>query len=334
MPRLDGFTLVELLVVIAIIGILIALLLPAVQAAREAARRMQCSNNIKQVALAALNHVDVYKRLPLGCQDQTPVLAFPWSPPRQGWLPYLLPFLEEQNSLGQYDFKIGLVANGVYGSDVNYGSANSFTATSPTNFVWTTFLCPSDTGVLQINTPQGYFSLGNYLAFFGGLTLGGANPANLQSNQRGAFGINFGARLKDFADGTSHTLIFGEYLRSTGQLAAGATEQRGMLWQSDEPGGGSLFTASTPNSSTPDVFYPGWWCPTQLSLETMLLQNQPCVTGSTTGVDHTATARSRHPGGVLVAMGDGSVQFVDDSINLTLWQAMATIAGGEVIQLP
>ncbi len=233
----------------------------------------------------------------------------------------------------QYDFSIGLASNGTYVGDPNYLSANSATPTSPTNIVFSTFLCPSDMGVTQIQNADGYFSLGNYLAFFGGLTLGGANPANLQGNQRGAFGINFGARLKDISDGTSHTMIFGEYLRSTGLIVSGSgPEQRGMLWQSDEPGGGSLFTASTPNSSTPDVFYPVWWCPTQLTLQAMLLQNQPCVTGSSAGVDHTATVRSRHPGGVLVTLGDGSVQFVDQSIDLATWQTLCTISGGEVYQ--
>ncbi len=318
----QGFTLIELLVVIAIIGILIALLLPAVQAARDSARRMQCGNNIKQVALAALNHVDVHKRLPLGCQDQVPALSGPWSPPRQSWLPYLLPFLEEQNSLSQYDFKLGMGANGIYTGLVNYGTTNSATPTSPTSFVPSVFLCPTDTGMLQVQTPAGYYGLGNYLVFFGGLTLGGANPSNLQNNQRGAFGINFGARPKDFMDGTSHTLAFGEYLRSTGQVVAGSPEQRGMLWQSDEPGGGCLMTAMTPNSTTPDVFDSIWWC--------FNAPLQPCVTGSGSGSDHTATARSRHPGGVLVALADGSVQFVDESIDLAAWQAMCTISGGEM----
>jgi prepilin-type processing-associated H-X9-DG protein len=190
------------------------------------------------------------------------------------------------------------------------------------------FLCPTDDGLTQIVLPYGYFSLGNYLTFFGGLSYGAANPANIKANQRAAFGVNFGARLADFQDGTSKTMVYGEYLRSGGSQDNGGVEQRGMLWQSDEPGGGCLMTLSTPNSSSPDVFYPEWWCPPDAKVD------QPCQHGTTSGIDHTATARSRHPGGVNVGLADGSVHFVDDAVDLTVWRAMATIAGGEISFVP
>ena len=103
-------------------------------------------------------------------------------------------------------------------------------------------------------------------------------------------------------------------------------DQRGMLWQSDEPGGGILLTKLSPNSSTPDVFYPDSWCVNR--------PDQPCITGSTDGNDHTAGARSQHAGGVYVAMGDGSVHFIANAIDLGVWRAMATIAGNEPVQAP
>jgi prepilin-type processing-associated H-X9-DG protein len=154
------------------------------------------------------------------------------------------------------------------------------------------------------------------------------DPSTLKGTQRAAFGFNFGARFADFLDGTSKTMIFGEYLRSTGELAVRNIDQRGMLWQADEAGGGSIMAKVAPNSSTPDVFYPHSWCINRPE------RNQPCVIGSTNGSDHTAGSRSRHPGGVHVAMGDGAVRFVSDSVSLTVWQAMGTIAGAEPVEFP
>jgi prepilin-type N-terminal cleavage/methylation domain-containing protein len=316
-----GFTLVELLVVITIIGILIALLLPAVQAAREAARRTQCCNNMRQVTLAALNHEQAKGRLPQGAYSQSP----PFGHPRESWFPFLVSYVEGGNVLTKYDFNLGKAANGSWTGDVHYANANSNTRSAPTNGVVPAFLCPDDPGATQGYFPWGYFSFGNYAAFFGGLNSGGAWPTVIKPYQQAAFGYNFGARIADFKDGTSNTMIFGEYLRSTGQKSGGYNvDQRGMLWQADEPGGGSIMAAVSPNSTTPDIFYPDSWCVNRPE------SNLPCMTGSTSGSDHTAGARSRHVGGVFVAMGDGSVHFVSDTVDLKVWQGMVTIAGSEV----
>ena len=179
--------------------------------------------------------------------------------------------------------------------------------------------------------PWGYFFYGNYVPFFGGLDIG-ANWAGLPANQQAAFGINWGARFADFRDGTSNTMIFGEYLRSTGEQSGGyCQDQRGLLWESDEPGGGSLFASYV----------------AQFRLSRRVL-SQLVVRQSAVGepalrhrrqlgrqrYDHEVASRSQHPGGVYVAMGDGSVHFVVNGISLSVWQAMATIAGGETVQIP
>jgi prepilin-type N-terminal cleavage/methylation domain-containing protein/prepilin-type processing-associated H-X9-DG protein len=316
-----AFTLVELLVVIAIIGTLVALLLPAVQAARESARRMQCSNSLKQLALAAHNHVDAHRRFPKGCQNQT----FPVGFPRQSWYPYVLPYLEEQNVIGKYNFNLRKQSDGTFNHDVHFWTANSDSINAPTNAIVGTVLCPSDIGITNAQFPWGFFSFGNYLALFGGNTLGEANPTVIKPEKRAVFGINFGAEFAEIFDGTSKTMIFAEYLRSTGDSHPNGigADQRGMLWQADAPGGGSLLTATSPNSTTFDLFYPDSWCTDHPE------RNLPCQTDSNISA-LTAGSRSSHAGGVNVAMADSSVRFVDDAIALSIWQGMATIAGHEI----
>lgn len=325
----QGFTLVELLVVIAIIGVLVSLLIPAVQAAREAARRIQCANNQKQIVLAAHQHMGAHSRLPEGSQNKLEPFR-PFGNPRQSWYPYLFPYMEEGNTLITYDFKAGQDAQGSFVSPANYGTPNSANPTAPCNTVVATFACPSDAGVMTGSFPWGFFAFGNYPVFFGGLNAGGSYPNVITPEQQAAFGINWGASFKDMLDGSSKSMLFGEYLRSTGELGSLGVpaDQRGMLWQSDEPGGGSVMTSSSPNSSTPDIFYPDWWCINRPE------RNLPCMVGSTSGFDHTAAARSLHPGGVNIGFGDGSARFIPNAISLAVWQAMATIAGAEVVELP
>jgi prepilin-type N-terminal cleavage/methylation domain-containing protein len=311
--REAGFTLVELLAVIAILGILFALLLPAIQSAREAARRAQCANNLRQVGLAHLNFHDAHNHLPLGLYwgdtAQTGYDGAPYNFPRSNWFYHLFPY----EDLGTLYQQLPQPAAGQLMWEP-WGSAVALDPNGLTRQINPQFLCPSDDGALVDSQAWGVFTVGNYHVVFGGANLGEAQ--SITSTQRAAFGVNFGARLSQITDGTSKTLLMAEYLRSHGA----SNDQRGLLW-GDQPGYGHVYASLTPNSGSPDILFQGW-CDSQPQL------NLPCISGDS-GPDNTVASRSLHTGGVNVVLADDSVHFISDEIDSTTWQAMATIAGGE-----
>jgi prepilin-type N-terminal cleavage/methylation domain-containing protein/prepilin-type processing-associated H-X9-DG protein len=182
MKRPQGFTLVELLVVIAIIGILVATLLPAVQSARETARRAHCSNNLTQLILAVRQYESAHQVLPPGVLDPAgPVQSVP-----QGyhfnWLVQLLPYLEKENAYNQIDFSVGVYAPA--NKPVrDWGSA--------------AFLCPSDVGAAPVG-------VSNYAGCHHDV------EAPIDANNNGVFFLNSGVRLEDISDGSAHTIFLGE----------------------------------------------------------------------------------------------------------------------------
>jgi prepilin-type N-terminal cleavage/methylation domain-containing protein/prepilin-type processing-associated H-X9-DG protein len=316
-PRWRGFTLIELLVVIAIIGVLLALLLPAVQSAREASRRAQCTNHLKQIALAMHQYHDTYAVLPPGKKGCC------WGT----WLVYVLPHLEQSALFNAWN-SCGINAPGVpegYDLDLRYFGVANRTVTSTRLEV---YLCPSDqtnapitaamNGVTYACTSQNYAAnFGNTIVIqtdFQGVRFAGAPFVDIGSpvgdyDRPGRPTVGFNA----FLDGLSNTTLLSEVIVGQGQ------DLRGFSWWGDA----ATFEAYlTPNSSFPDVVFSAFYCINQAP-------NPPCV-AATTALPEVYAARSRHSGGVNVAMADGSVRLMKDSIDVRLWRGLSTIAGAEV----
>jgi prepilin-type processing-associated H-X9-DG protein len=207
---------------------------------------------------------------------------------------------------------------------------------APTRTVVRSLLCPSDrygdkteTFVNpDTNKEDATWNRSNYLAFFGDRNLGAGLPGAVPPNRRAAFGINgYGAKLVEITNGngTSNTMIFGEYLKGLSQQEA-PNDLRGVHWI-DAPGCSQIYTYATPNSALPDLFNPSEvFCPPSYNRPDL---NLPCGGGGLN--DLTAASRSRHPGGVNVLKADGSVHFISQNIDLATWQAMGSIYGSEIL---
>ena len=311
-----GFTLVELLVVIAIIGILIALLLPAVQAAREAARRLQCSNNAKQLALAVHNYHETHGRLPpgYGYQADNPDPEFgdiEWP-----WAMRLLPYIEQQALYDMIDWNIGT------GQPQNTGAEHLAMIATPI----AGFQCPSDPAA---RVPAGNggacgLKVRSRISYAGNFGQGQLEDTAANGRIDGPFQRNDSLRIGDVRDGTSNTMLLGEIISGAPCTIRGS-------WTYDE---GPVFMQDyTPNDRTPDLVR---WCDERDGQPGAIA---PCEyeggpMGGTLGANMDMvlhTSRSMHPGGVTVALCDGSVRFVSESVALVVWQALGTPAEGELI---
>jgi prepilin-type N-terminal cleavage/methylation domain-containing protein/prepilin-type processing-associated H-X9-DG protein len=332
----NGFTLIELLVVIAIVGVLVALLLPAIQSVRESARRTSCSNNLKQLGLALAHYESARKSFPTGADSKIwedgptlPQTFYRWST-----FAHLTPYLEEKAARNALDFSVPLFTNvaAVVAAQNRAGVA----------LVIPSFLCPADIGT-AVDTGFGPL---NYAACTGDGTDGGSP---FQTN--GIFYINSKTRLRDITDGLSKTVALAESTLGSGAESFSGTvnkidpqaayayvfgtpltdsncnsavnfnwtNRRGYAWVNGEYRCGLFNNYLEPNAQRIDC------------MASVLNTSDPTQLYAAYGW---RAARSRHAGGVNVSLADGSVHFIPDGVNQRIWQAISTRAGGEAVVDP
>jgi len=319
----NGFTLVELLVVIAIIGILIALLLPAVQAAREAARRSQCSNKMKQIGLAIHNYHDTYRAFPSGTwmyrQDGTKYVpdcsSSMGSTRRAPWTVLILPYMELQALYDQCNF------NGEFKWTRTYSSGHADNMA-----VWETpvgaYQCPS--------YPGGGSALGNHTNYFG--VMGGGDYPGTEYCDGGWAGralwnngvlyLSSELTFADILDGTSNTFVVGE---TRYQVGEGGRPSHAMGWASSGRG--------------EDNPVPGVLAAANLQVNLMDVNGETYDTAFGTNPEGTHGVQQRifgsyHPGGCLFTLADGSARFISETIELTTYWHLGDRRDGVPVQLP
>ncbi|MEO2047425.1 MAG: DUF1559 domain-containing protein [Pirellulales bacterium] len=325
-----GFTLVELLVVIAIIGILVALLLPAIQAAREAARRTHCQNSLKQIGLAVLNYASAHAgELPPGGITNGPCCG---TPSKESWSISILPYLELQNLYDKYDF------NKFNEDPVNRPVLQAHVPA---------YLCPSDEdterlehpesgpgasipmarGSYRANTgrcgdpPMGWWDSPSETGGFGPLAATWKGPFHATGHpgrgRRGYENATSIPRLTQVTDGLSKTLFIGEATNRESKTRrtrlANSTRRRRTFWA-------YTYTSYNKSCVVPQT-------------RTLLVDYGRCVEVRGPGGENPCKRAwgSLHPGGLHFAFGDGSVRFHESSIDMEIFAEMATMAGEELI---
>ena len=328
--RSSAFTLVELLVVVAIVAILVGLLLPAVTRARAAARRSSCLNNLRQITLAAANHVSSFGSLPTAFDaPRDEIVRGSWSIHAK-----LFPMMEESQAFDRIDFNLD------WHDQVERG-ISAFRAPL--------FSCPSDVkaalryldGLPYVHSTSYGFNMGSWLVY---------DPRTGESGD-GAFAVNRATRIRRVTDGLSKTLAatdvkaFTSYVRNATTIDPTMPTDPSALSAVD----GQLRLGPDPNSNTGHSV----WCDGRVhhaGFTTVFTPNtlvEYMLDGRLYDIDFNSqqegrdlerptyaavTARSHHPGGVNTALLDGSVSFITDNVDPSIWQALGTIQGGELLK--
>jgi len=355
--RRDGFTLVELLVVIAIIGVLVGLLLPAVQAAREAARRMQCSNNLKQIGLAIHNYHSAYKAIPAmrDRHDNVNPAISNWNTQNYSWSARILPFIEETALYERIDFSIHQWWAGSPPLNRNWNEAN------PT--VVSAFRCPSEPGtgasIWNDSTSVRHAGIAshidwaptNYFASNGpdsrlrwngqGVGFFDCIRSNANNNNRTTY-----RKFRDILDGLSNTVAVAEGVIGHPRIQVNSTMRgaRGYREQTTGAVGNLIVTANDngcPLTGNPDAnstrargntWLRGYQA-SEVAFNTLMTPNSKLFDCGGNSDRNMYAARSLHTGGVQVLMGDGSVKFVTDSVEFLLWRAVGGIGDKETVDI-
>jgi len=339
--RTGGFTLIELLVVIAILGVLVSLFLPAVQSAREAARRMQCTNNLRQIGLAAQNYVSAYGVFPNAGWPAPETIPPGMSPYLSDYSPLakLLPYCELLNLQNLIDFNIYM---GHVGKDELPVALREAAKTKVP-----IFLCPSDPEPavhdLKLISETISYAGSNY-AMNGGDgtdayndTLGFmANPNN------GLCFVSAQIGFRDIRDGSSFTVAFTESLRGpSGSLPkesmpdvqvyrAKASTKTSVIDAADSGGLDALLPSVSGWDGNRLAIWLRGCSPSGPVMNGRFTPNSP-IPDVTSGSGKVTAARSRHPGGVNACFADGHLSFIGDSIDVKVWRALWTRAGKELV---
>ena len=326
MRRLAGFTLIELLVVIAIIAVLIALLLPAVQQAREAARRTECRNKLKQLGLALHNYHSSSGVFPPGTVnplgDDVNGKNGSGSPGIGGpWICHLLPYFDQAALYSNFSKIVSERPEAV-----DWFGNGTYAATPVGNTHLSIMDCPSHpfNGERMSNgTGMEDLARGNFAACYG---RGGYSLSNTTSPAvGGVFGNNSRTSLADLTDGSSNTIALSELrYRMPSPTGPSTADVRGT-WAYGSMGADIFSTQTGPNSAVSDAV---WGC------RSMPSELMPCIStanGTTAMATSFAAPRSYHTGGVHGCMADGSVRFFSENIDLTVWQGLGSRGGAEML---
>jgi len=309
-----GFTLIELLVVIAIIAILISLLLPAVQQAREAARRSQCKNNMKQIGLALHNYLDTHKVFPPGyvargvtSTDMAGAEAAGGGP-GFAWGLFILPFVDQAALYNHFDF-----------SENSTDSHNAEHGEETIN----TFLCPTDSAPTKfvVNDGTTNYTLGfaNYVGVFGygSMTMTPGSP-----NPKGVLYRNSSTRMRDITDGTSNTMLAGERMHVM-DFTSGAPVDAQATWYA------AIVGVSRPAGmgTMPDEA----WGSLVLGHVGQLMMSGMPMHHTPNSTNHIVNFSSQHEGGMHFLMTDGSVHFMSENIDYNTFRWLGQVADGNVV---